>query len=388
MKALERAMRTRNIWVATITELKRILNNKPKFITYILGGPVILATIVGFVAHQAPEAIQVGVFINQSFESQTVANRSISQLIHDIDGSNTFSVVEVPSPEEGLRRLYDEDTRAFITFNEGKSGLESVDVLIDIADPLIQQTIQNELQNFLNNYSEDVSLRLMNIEGIASEKAHEILSPFNVESRTNARRNVNFFDSYASGFIILVVLGFSLFYSSTAITSERSSGTIERVFASPYGKLEIIAGKLFAQSVFAIMAAILCTVTLGVVHHMVLGNIFLVFLTAGLVGINGVIIGLVISSFCNDEAQSMLVAIIAFIGFIMLMTFLWPFETMHPVARYISQGIPFTYAMDAIRRLNLLGAGLNDVWQDLTILAGSIFVLAAAATIILRREIK
>jgi ABC-2 type transport system permease protein len=84
----------------------------------------------------------------------------------------------------------------------------------------------------------------------------------------------------------------------------------------------------------------------------------------------------------------MLVAIIAFIGFIMLMTFLWPFETMHPVARYISRGIPFTYAMDGIRRLNLLGAGLNDVWQDLTILAGSIFVLAAAATIILRREIK
>ena len=83
----------------------------------------------------------------------------------------------------------------------------------------------------------------------------------------------------------------------------------------------------------------------------------------------------------------MLVAIIAFIGFIMLMTFLWPFETMHPVARYISQGIPFTHAMDGIRRLNLLEAGVKDIWQDLVILAGSIFVLLAAATIVLRREI-
>lgn len=346
-----------------------------------------MATIVGFVAYQAPEAIQVGVFVNKSPEAQFVGNESVTQLVYDIDSSKTFVVVEVTSQEEGLRLLHHRDTRAFITFNEGKSGLESVDVLIDATEPMIQQTIQNEIQSILGSYSHDISVRLMHTEQIDPEKAHEILSPFNVELQTNARSGVKFFDTYASGFIILVVLGFSLFYSSTAVTSERSSGTIERVFASPYGKLEIIAGKLFAQSVFAIMAAILCTVTLRIVHHMVLGNIFLVFLTAGLVGINGVVIGLVISSFCNDEAQSMLVAIIAFIGFIMLMTFLWPFEMMHPVARYVSLGIPFTYAMDGIRRLNLLGAGFNDIWQDLAILTGSLFALAGAATIILRRKI-
>jgi len=385
---LTRAMKIFNIRAVIKLELKRIWNSKPQLLLHLLAGPLILATIIGFVAYQSPQAIEVIAFVDKLPDASDVENERIRQLINVIDISETFSVVEVASLEEGLQRLDDGDTRALITFIEGESGLIEVDILIDITDPMIQLTIYKDLSVILLNYSTGVSLELITSEGIPAEDAFEILSPIDVRWRTNEHIPLTFSDLYASGFIILVVLAVSLLHSSTSITSERSQGTIERVFVSPYSKPEIILGKMIALGFFATIAAMICTTTLIIVHDITVGNIFLVFVTAALVGINGVALGLVISSVTYMERQSLLVAIVAFIGFVILMTWFWPFESMHTVAKYVSQGIPFTYAMDAIRQLNLLGGGFYDIWQDLAILTGSIIVLTATATLILRRKLK
>ena len=55
---------------------------------------------------------------------------------------------------------------------------------------------------------------------------------------------------------------------------------------------------------------------------------------------------------------------------------------------YVSQGIPFTYAIDTIRRLNIAGSGLLEIWMNLAILSGSIVVLSGISTMVLKREIR
>lgn len=380
-------MSPRHIWVATRTEVKRIWNDKAQLFIYIVG-PVILCLIMGFVANRSPEDVDVTLYVNNISQPSSDANERTQQLIEDIDDSSTFSTFEVSSPEVGMQRLDKGDTRAVITLVQGEAGLEGVDVVIDITDPLIQQTVRNELTAILGEHSTNISLELLGNEGIDPEMSSEILSPFDTAFESNQHRSTDFFDSYASGLIILVVLGISLLRSATAITSERATGTIERVFASPYHKSELILGKLLALSIFAILVAFITTASLKAMFDIALGNIPLVLLTATLVGINGVIIGLLISSVTYSEAQSLLVVVLTFLGFIILMTFIWPIETMHPLFTYVSDAVPFTYAIDAIRRLNLLGDGFSDIWIDLAILGGTIILLSVASAVILRREIK
>lgn len=380
-------MSPRHIWVATRTEVKRIWNDKAQLFIYIVG-PVILCLIMGFVANRSPEDVDVTLYVNNISQPSSVANERTQQLIEDIDASSTFSTFEVSSPEVGMQRLDKGDTRAVITLVQGEAGLEGVDVVIDITDPLIQQTVRNELTAILGEHSTNISLELLGNEGIDPEMSSEILSPFDTAFQSNQHRSIDFFDSYASGLIILVVLGISLLRSATAITSERATGTIERVFASPYHKSELILGKLLALSIFAILVAFITTASLKAMFDIALGNIPLVLLTATLVGINGVIIGLLISSVTYSEAQSLLVVVLTYLGFIILMTFIWPIETMHPLFTYVSDAVPFTYAIDAIRRLNLLGDGFSDIWIDLAILGGTIILLSVASAVILRREIK
>ncbi|MDY6834643.1 MAG: ABC transporter permease [Chloroflexota bacterium] len=380
-------MRPRHVRVTTKTELKRIWNDRPQLLIYIIG-PIILCTIMGFVAFKSPEGIDLSIFVSKSPEALVAENEGIQQLIDHIDESEPFSVFEVSTHEEGMRRLEEGETNAVVTLIEGASGLEGVDILVDETDPTIKQCIYSELPSILEGYSDDKSVEMLNAEGMAPEKSTEIISPINVTIETNGNGNISFFDSYASGLIILVVLGIPLLQAVTAITSERSKGTIERVFASPFGKGEIITGKLLALSVFAIIVAVLTTATLKIIFDITLGNLYLVLLTAALVGISGVIIGLLISSITYSEAQSMLVGVLVFLGFVILMTFLWPFETMHPYITYVSQGIPFTYAIDTIRRLNIAGSGLLEIWMNLAILSGSIVVLSGISTIVLKREIR
>jgi ABC-type multidrug transport system permease subunit len=61
---------------------------------------------------------------------------------------------------------------------------------------------------------------------------------------------------------------------------------------------------------------------------------------------------------------------------------------MHAISKYISYAIPYTYGVQAIRHINLVGAGFSDIWPDLIILFGFIVAQALLATQVLKREIK
>ena len=154
----------------------------------------------------------------------------------------------------------------------------------------------------------------------------------------------------------------------TFIPPESRWGTIERIFVSPYRRSEIIAGKALAHSVFAVLFAILIIATLKVVFSVALGNIGLVLLTAALVGINGVVMGLLISSVTHTEAESVVVGILCVFAIMGLMTYIVPWETMHPISRFISRIIPYTYGIQAVRQINMVGLGFFDVWHNLVIL--------------------
>jgi ABC-2 type transport system permease protein len=113
----------------------------------------------------------------------------------------------------------------------------------------------------------------------------------------------------------------------------------------------------------------------------------LVLLICLLVGINGVVLGLAISAVTRTEAESLLVGMMVFLGSAALITYMVPLETMNTVAKYLAHLIPYTYGIQTIRRVNMVGLGFSDIWPNLVILFGFIVAQTAITIPILRRQV-
>ena len=384
----------------TLLTLKRTWNDKRSLI--VIGiAPVIICIAFGFVVHKSPERINTFIVIDSPL--QALWDRQIWHMVKEIenyeteDGSKPFLVTAKPySRSEAMQRLDDGETRAVIILTHGNTGIQSAEVIIDITEPSVSSLFEQELLSIIDKYSKVTSVELItrflaqqhNIsQEVATQTASRIIFPFDIIIGTNEWRELKFFDFYASAIIVLIALALPLFLSAMSLTSERSSGTIERIFATPYKKSEIIIGKMLAQSILAFVITILIIATLKIVFGIALGNIGLVLLVVSLVAVNAVIFGLLISSVTYTETESLLVAIMSFLILMVLMTYLWPRETMHIVPRYLSYMIPYTYGIQAIRYINMVGDGFSEVWMDLLALLGFIIVQMLIAIQILKREI-
>jgi len=376
-----------NLWITTLMELKIIYNDRRKIFVLVFG-PIIICLIFGSVSYQSPQDVNVTVFIDRLYQSSPFEHDETRQLIADIDSSEVFSVSEVYSLPDAMERLSSGVTRAVIILEEGTTRLQAIEVTVDVSDRIVQQAILGELPPILEAYSRQSATRFLSGAGLPALQVSQIVAPFNIDIKTNEWHDIKYFDFGASGVIILFVLGICLLMSVTAVTSERTRGTIERVFASPYKGSEIIFSKMLAYSLFAIVVAAIIILTLKLAFDILLGNTLLVFIIAILVGINAVVLGLLVSSITFTELESVLGGILCWFLSLILMGFTWPLETMHPMFTYVSKLIPYSYGVHAIRNVNMAGWGFSQAWLDLAILLGFILVQAMLAMQLLKREIR
>ena len=75
------------------------------------------------------------------------------------------------------------------------------------------------------------------------ELADDAVADLEFNMETNWMQEGKFLDNYASALIIMFAMAIALLASVTSITTERVSGTMERIFVSPYRRSEIIIGK-------------------------------------------------------------------------------------------------------------------------------------------------
>jgi ABC-2 type transport system permease protein len=131
---------------------------------------------------------------------------------------------------------------------------------------------------------------------------------------------------------------------------------------------------------------VLLAVAVLLFHITIVGNVFLSFGVIALLAIVAEGLGILLSSFARREAQA-----VQFLPFVVLPAFLlsgvfWPIEAIPEWLQPVSYLLPTTYAVAAVRSVNLRGWGLDKIYPDvvaLLIFAGVFLVLA---TILLRRR--
>ncbi len=172
--------------------------------------------------------------------------------------------------------------------------------------------------------------------------------------------------------------------TSIALVRERTSGTLERLLASPLGRLELLGGYALAFGALAtIQAVLVSTLTLGPLGLEVAGSQWLLILLAVAVAVLGMGLGLLASAFARNEFQAVQFFPAAILPQLLLCGLLVPREQMPAVLHAISYLLPMSYAVDGMHHLTRPPGTSAPVWGDIAIVLAfaTAALLLGAATL-------
>lgn len=195
-------------------------------------------------------------------------------------------------------------------------------------------------------------------------------------------------DYMAAALIGGFVFFFVFLLTCVSFLRERSSGTMERLAASPLRRGEIVLGYLAGFSIFAVLEAlIILFFAIYALKAVFVGSLWLVLLVELMLTLGAVGLGILLSFYARNELQ-----VIQFVPLVIIPQFLlgglvWPVETLARPLQWLAAVMPLSYAVSALRAVMIKGSGIGDIAVELGFLLGFAVLVAALAAGALRREV-
>jgi ABC-2 type transport system permease protein len=183
---------------------------------------------------------------------------------------------------------------------------------------------------------------------------------------------------------LLGIFGFIVMFLVTSITtlSERTSGTLERLFTLPTGKLDFLLGYALAFGAVALVQGLLVAgLSVGVLGLDVEGGIGPLVLVAVLSGILGTALGLFVSAFARTEFQAVQFMPAFVLPQLLVCGLLIPRDDLPTFLEWVSYVTPLSYAVDATSQVATYPDWTSDLtWDVLALLAfiGGALLLGSA----------
>lgn len=200
-------------------------------------------------------------------------------------------------------------------------------------------------------------------------------------------QDARFIDFFVPGVMAFVVFVLTTLLTLVSFVSEKTTGTLDRVLATPVSESGVVLGYATAfGATGVIQSALLLVIALLAFGIIIEGNVLLAFITIALLAVVSQALGILLSSLARRESQA-----VQFFPFIMLPAFLlagvfWPLEAIPSWLRPLSYLVPPTYGADACRSVMLRGWGIGKIWIDIVALLGFAVAFLSLATWSLKRR--
>lgn len=344
----------------------------PQILIFALGMPVFLILLFGYAVSFDVEHIPLAI-VDQDHSTESRA------LVAAFTAQDLFELVatreDAASVEPLLRRNI---ARAALIIPEGfsrdvhRGRNATAQLLLDGAD----------------NMSASIALGYANSIALAQSlgRAQVRLGGFEmpVEARVRTLFNPRLQSSVVlvPGLIVVVLVLVAVMLTALTVAREYERGSMEQLFATPVGRLEIILGKLAPYFALGLLQVLLVLVVGVVLFDVpVNGSLPLLFLIASVFLLAMLMQGLVISVLTrNQMVASQVAAITTLLPAMLLSGFVFPVENMPPVLQGVAHVMPAMYFVEGLRGVLLRGNGLEVVWPDLLAMAGFFVVMLLVAT--------
>ena len=245
-----------------------------------------------------------------------------------------------------------------------RRDVASVQILVDGTFSATAQIVANYATSIIHSYGRTPHDKVR----------AEIRAWYNPEMRS-----VNY---VVPGLIGVLLMAFPPLLTALAIVREKETGSIQQIFASPLTSAEFIVGKILPYGVIAFFQIVMVT-AVGVLWFSVpfRGNL-LFLLGAGLIYVFCTVsLGLLVSTITHSQVVAMLLALIlTLMPSFLFSGFLFPIFTMPYFLQLYTYVFPSRYFIELSRAVMMKGAGVHELWVNVSLLGlYTLAVLALAA---------
>jgi ABC-2 type transport system permease protein len=175
--------------------------------------------------------------------------------------------------------------------------------------------------------------------------------------------------------------------ASVGMLRERTTGTLERLMTTPIGRLDLVMGYGLAFGLFAVVqVAVVAGLALSWLGLGVAGSVALLILVAVLDALLGMALGLLVSAFARTEFQAVQFMPLFALPQVLLCGLFVPRQEMAPVLTRISDLLPLSYAVDAMRLVTSSSAVTGGLVRDIAVVGGCGLLALVLGAVTLRRR--
>jgi ABC-2 type transport system permease protein len=213
-----------------------------------------------------------------------------------------------------------------------------------------------------------------------------MVSPFRNETQSVATVQPSISDFFAPAVLALLLQHLAVTFAALSIVRERNVGTMELFRVSPLSAAEALFGKYISYMLFGgVIAAILSTLLVFVMHVPMLGNWWYFTLVIAAVLFTSLGIGFAISIVSQTDSQAVQYSMIILLASVFFSGFIMSLDMLLPSVRIISWLLPTTYGTLLLRDIALRGVDPN--WMLLSGLIAIGLVLMFISWRLMRRLI-
>jgi ABC-2 type transport system permease protein len=289
----------------------------------------------------------------------------------------------VDDPDEAPARFGRADGAAMLTVPEGyartlaRQEVATVGLLLDAAD---SQSAQQALSR-ADGMAQIATARAAGGGGGALPLSAASWTRFNPGGQSAL-----FLVPGVAAYVLALV---AVLLTSLAVAREWERGSMEQLFATPVGRLEIVVGKLLPYLGMGIVQVLLTLAAGAWVFDVPLRGDGVVLGTASLLFMLGMLgQGLLISVVArNQMVATQASTMSSMLPSMLLSGFMFPVENMPALLQGLSNLVPARYYIRVLRGVLLKGNGWDELWFDLVALAAFALLMVVASTLRFDRKL-
>ena len=322
--------------------------------------------------------------MNLMFSASTTVNVKLATqdlptgLVTKMDELDHVDVETYQDLDQAKKALADEKVDAVISYKDGEYQVDYANTdasKTTMTRQVLRTSIVNEGTDQLLSRVKQALPQLK-----LDEKAPEIK-----ESYQYGDKNTGFFARMIPILISFVVFFFVFLISGMALLKERTSGTLDRLLATPVKRSEIVYGYMLSYGIIAIFqTAVVVLAAIWLLDVEVVGNILNVIIVNVVLALVALAFGILLSTLAKSEFQMM-----QFIPLVIMPQLFFsgiiPLSSMGEWAPTVGKFLPLTYSGDAISQIILYGHNLGDILSNLGVLMIFLIILTILNIVGLRR---
>ena len=335
-----------------IKETKHILRDK-RTMLMLFGMPLVMMLLFGFAVTNDVRNVRVVIVMSN-------ADNATQQVADRLAASEYFTLTKVvATPAEAEKAIRDQKADMAVVFAQDFASRKSnYQLIVDGTDPnMAQQWTAYAKAVIANAESSVVNSKLL----------------YNPQMKSA----YNFVPAIMGTLLMLICA----MMTSISIVREKEKGTMEVLLVSPTKPLMMIIAKAVPYLVLAfvilIVILLMATFVLGVP---VKGSLFWIFVISTIYILLALSLGLLISTVAKTQLVALLLsAMVLLMPIIMLSGMIFPIESMPQILQDVSVIIPTRYYTSAMRKLMIMGVGIEEVYFELTVLISMLIGLMSLA---------